>query len=302
MEKEQIQSFNEAKAKRNNLMDMKQEIQKNVDEIKSNMTTDAFGIDEILDKYSQEEIAAMSYETAKEVFVDADGNFVFNEEEFRPEMILDFIKYLKMSRVTFEQVDAEFTKMDAAVSEFGDEVNKIVNERGSLNKVIMEDLKKVLDDENAEASAKENAEKVLKGLENAKTLVPLFDLYTTISTENTLKELKDESKRISTLKAYSRVCKENGIDAKLLKLGGFEVCLDEKYSTYKNLFIFIIARYVKYLGSKIREPQNLSFVVQLTNYVRTMMMGETTPQYQADKEELEVLKVNICLLLDKFYN
>ena len=302
MEKEQIQEIHDVKVRRDNLMGIREEIQKNVDQIKSNMSSEDFGIDEILDKYTEEEIAAMNYEKAKEIFVDAEGNFIFNEDEFKPEMILDFIKYLKMSRVTFQKVDAEFEKMDGAMSEFSDEINKVVAEKGSLNKVVMEDLRKVLDSEEAEASVKENAAKMLEGLENAKTLAPLFQLYSTLSTENTLKELKDESRRISTLKAYARVCKENGIDAKLLKLGGFEVCLGEKYSTYKNLFIFIVARYVKYLDKKVREPQNLSFVVQLTNYIRTMMMGEETPQYQADKEELEVLKGNICLLLDKFYN
>lgn len=302
MEKEQIQEIHDAKVNRDNLMGIRQEIQKNVDEIKSNMTGDPFGIDEILDKYTEEEIATMSYEKAKQVFVDADGTFVFNEDEFKPEMILDFIKYLKMSRVTFEQVDAEFAKMDAAMSEFSEEINKVVTEKGSLNKVVMEDLQKAINNESVAPSVRQNAEKMLKGLENAKTLAPLFELYSSLSTENTLKELKDESRRISTLKAYVRVCKENGIDSKLLKLGGFEVCLDEKYNTHENLFIFIIARYVKYLDKKVREPENLSFVVQLTNYVRTMMLGEESPQYQTDKEELEVLKGNICLLLDKFYN
>lgn len=302
MENEQIQEIHDVKVNRNNLMDIRQEIQKNVDEIKSNMSGDPLGIDEILDQYTEEEIAEMSYTKVKEVFVDSEGTFVFNEDEFKPEMILDFIKYLKMSRITFEKVDAEFAKMDAAMSEFSDEINKVVTEKGSLNKVVMEDLQKALNDESVVPSVRQNAERMIKGLENAKTLAPLFELYSSLSTENTLKELKDESRRISTLKAYVRVCKENGIDSKLLKLGGFEVCLDEKYNTYKNLFIFIIARYVKYLDKKVREPENLSFVVQLTNYVRTMMMGEESAQYQADKEELEVLKGNICLLLDKFYN
>lgn len=302
MEKEQIQQIHDAKISKDNLMEIRQEIENNVKEIKSNMVTDSFGIDEILDKYTEEEIAAMSYSKAKEIFVDENGKFIFNEDEFSPQMILDFIKYLKMSRITFEKVDAEFAKMDTAMDEFSQEINKVVSEKGSLNKVIMEDLKKVMADENAEQSVKDNAAKMVEGLENAKTLKPLLDLYEKLSPENTLRELKDESKRISTLKAYSRVCKENGIDAKLLKLGGFEVCLDEKYSTYKNLFIFILARYVKYLDKKVREPQNLSFVVQVTNYVRTMMLGEESPQYQADKEEIEVLKESIGLLLDKFYN
>ena len=302
MENTNLQSMHETMISKQNLQNMRDKISKTVEEIKSGMTS-SFGIDEILDKFTSEEIAAMSFEKMKEVFVDESGKFFFNEDEFRPEMIMDFIKYLKMSRDTFAIVDEEFAKMDGAIEEFSNEIETTIAQNGSLNKTVVADLTKTINDETKSEQLRNNAKEMLQGIEDAKTLAPLFKLYETLSVSNTLRELKDETRRINTLKAYTRVCKENHIEPKLLKLGEFETaCLDLKYAAHKNLFIFIVARYIKYLDKKVREPKNMGFIIQLTNYVRTMMMGTETNQYKADAEELTVLKENICLLLDKFYN
>ena len=302
MENTKLSSMRETMVSKENLQNMRNEISKTVDEIKSNMTS-SIGIDEILDKFTPEEIANMSYTKMKEVFVDEAGKFIFNEDEFKPEMIMDFIKYLKMSRCTFEKVDEEFEKMDNAIAEFSKELDETISQHGSLNKALVIDLTKTVNDESKSEKIRKNAAEMLQGIEDAKTLAPLFKLYETLSTHNTLTELKDEKRRINTLKAYAKVCKENHIEPKLLKLGDFESkCLDLKYAPHKNLFVFIVARYIKYLDKKVKEPKNMGFIVQLTNFLRTMMAGEETDRYKADAEELAVLKENICLLLDKFYN
>lgn len=302
MENTNLNSIQETMASKESLQNMRNEISKTVDQIKSEMVT-SIGIDEILDKFTSEEIANMSFAQMKEVFVDESGKFIFNENEFKPEMIMDFIKYLKMSRETFAKVDEEFEKMDSAIAEFSKEIETTIAQNGSLNKTVVADLTKTINDETKPEELRHNAAEMLKGIEDAKTLAPLFKLYETLSVDNTLRELKDETRRINTLKAYAKVCKENHIEPKLLKLGEFEtVCLDLKYAPHKNLFIFIVARYIKYLDKKVREPRNMGFIIQLTNFIRTMMMGDQTDQYKADIEELTVLKENICLLLDKFYN
>lgn len=299
-----LKEIAQTQATKNSLMDMKSEILKNVSEIKSNMTgsgqTDEF--DRILANYTEEQIANLTFTQAKKIFVDAEGNFMFDEKEFKPEMILDFIKYLKASELTFAKLDEEFAKLDESLAEYSKELEEIVSQKGSLNKTMVAQLTEQIEDESVPENMKEKSRQMLKGLENAKTLAPLFELYEKVSTQNTIRELKDESRRISTLKAYTRVCKQNGIEPKLLRFGGFEAILGEKYTVHKNLFVFIVARYIKYLDKDLSLPENKGFVIQLTNYLREIVVGEESEQYKADKEEIETLKTNICLLLDKFYN
>lgn len=261
-----------------------------------------FNIDETLDKFTQEEIEAMSFSKMKEIFVDVEGNFIFNEEEFPEKMMMDFIVYLKQSRVTFEKMDVELEKMDAYLEDFNKELKAITGET-SFNKTLKASIESDLEKEDCTPGTKARCEALLLGMDDAMTLKPLFEIYNKVSPANTLQELKVESRRIAALKGYSKVCKENGLEPKLLGFGELEkLFLDEKYHEHKNLFIFIVARYIKYLGKDANKLSNRTFIIQLTNYIREIILGEENAHYQADIQEIETLKMNIASLLDKFYN
>ena len=270
-------------------------------EIFSKMTSE-YNIDEELDKFTIEELENMSFDKMKETFVDAEGKFIFNEDEFPEKMMKDFILYLKQSRETFNKMDEELDNMDAYLEEFDKELKAIAGET-SFNKTLRASIKADLENENVSEAVKARCEELLSAMDDAMTLRPLFELYEQISPANTLKELKDESKRIAVLKGYAKVCKENGLEPKLLKFGELEkLFLTEKYHEHKNLFIFIVARYIKYLDKNVNKPANRTFIVQLTNYIREIILGEEHSHYQADINEIETLKMNIAMILDKFYN
>lgn len=258
-------------------------------------------IDAVLDQFTTEEIENMSFSKMKETFVNENGQFVFNEEEFSKQMIMDFIIYLKHSRVAFDKMDEEMDKMDKTLEDFDKEVKALTGET-SFNKTLRASIEADLEREDLNEATKEKCNTLLSALDDAVTLRPLFELYDRVSPENTLKELKDNARRSATLKGYVNVCKENGIEPKLLKFGEFEkLCLDEKYHEHKDLFIFILARYIKYLGKNVNSLQNRTFVVQLTNYIREIIMGEDNVHYKADVEEIVKLKESIASLLDRFY-
>lgn len=287
--------------KKHQLTGLKESIEEQRKNILSN-TNGNVDIDSILEKYTEDEIKNMSFETMKETFVDNDGNFIFNEKELSKDLIMDFIKYLKLSKVTYDKMDKEFEKLDTYLEEFNSEIENLTD-KTSFNKMLKNNIEDALNQEGVSPEAKEKYKRILTSLEDASTLRPLFELYETISVKNTLRELKDEQRRIATLKQYVNICKKYKIEPHLLKFGDFEkIFEEEKYQEHKNLFVFIVARYVKYLDNKMADPIYRSFVVQLVNYMREIIMGEDNEFYQADKDEIEILKGNIKLLLDKFYN
>lgn len=275
------------------------ELQRN--EIVEKMSED-FNIDQALDCFTTEEIENMSFSKMKEVFVNHEGNFIFNEQEISQNMSMDFIKYLKHSRETFKKMDEELEKLDQTLEEFNKEIKAITKET-SFNKTLKASIENDLASEDISEEKRDRCNKFLAAMEDATTLRPLFELYEKISVKNTIVELNDKSKKSAVLNGYVRVCKELDITPKLLKFGEFEKrYLNEKYHVHNDLFIFIVARYIKYLGKAAKEPQNLVFITQLTNYITEIILGEENSHYQADIEEIAVLKTSIERLLDKFYN
>lgn len=270
------------------------------DDILGKIST-GYDIDEALDKFTEDEIDNMSFSQMKETFVDENGQFVFNDEELPKDMIKEFISYLKHSRVTFQKMDEELDKLDKSLEDFDKELKEISGET-SFNKTLRASIERDLAAENLNESTRQRCIKLLAAMDDAVSLQPLFNLYDKVSPENTLKELKDAAKRSATLKGYVSVCKQHGLEPKLLKFGEFEkVCLDEKYHEHKDLFIFIVARYIKYLGKATNDLYNRTFIIQLTNYIREIILGEENAHYKADVEEINKLKINIALLLDRFY-
>lgn len=302
METEKMLDMSQALKQKKQFAQIRETVEQERQKILGGMADD-FNIDEALDKYTSEEIDAMTFEQMKEAFVTADGKFIFNESEYPQQMMMDFIKYLKESKVTFEKMDAEMEKLDTYLAEFSDEVKTLTAEHGSFNKTLRATIEADLAKPDCTPDLKTKCEKLLGAMDDAVTLRPLFELYEKISPANTLKELNLEGKRIEVLKGYARVCKENGMEPKLLGFGELEKAfLDEKYHEHKNLFVFIVARYIKYLGRNLNSVENRTFIVQLTNYLREMILGEGNAHYDADKTEIEALKVNMASLLDRFYN
>lgn len=300
MNMEKTKELKEVMTKKDQFKNLKGEIDNQRKAILSN-TIGEFNIDEILDQYTEEEIENMSFETMKATFVNNEGDFIFNEKDLSQDLIQDFIKYLKLSKITYDKMDKEFDKLDKYLKDFNEEI-KTISGNTSFNKMLKANIEDAMKEEISDAEQK-RYELILKALDDASTLKPLFDLYETISPENTVKELKNESKRIAVLKQYVDLCKKHKLEPHLLKFGEFERILeDTKYEEHKNLFVFIVARYIKYLGEKVSEVYYRTLVVQLINYMREMIMGEDNELYQADKEEIQILKNNIKLLLDKFYN
>ena len=280
---------------------LRQTIEGQRDEILRNISSE-YDIDGALDNFSLEEIEAMSFARMKEVFVTSEGNFIFNEDEFPEKMMMDFIIYLKHSRETFKKMDDELDKLDESMEEFNKEIKSITGET-SFNKTLRGSIEADLANVDISPEKRARCEELLSAMDDAMTLRPLFNLYEKISPANTLRELKIEQQRIAVLKGYSKVCNENGLEPKLLRFGELEkLFLDEKYHEHKNLFVFILARYIKYLGKDLNKLSNRTFVIQLTNYIMEIVLGEEHPHYQADIKEVETLKMNIASLLDKFYN
>lgn len=283
------------------LENFKSKISKNVSTIKSVMnTTD--DIDMILEKYTLEEVNNMSYSKMKEVFVDQNEHFLFDEKEFPKDMIIDFIRYLKLSQYTFEKLDDEFADIDKTMKEFEEEMKSISSNIESLNKTLLGTINKALEDPEVSDVIKANAENMKQGLKDAYTLEPILELYDKIDPKNTLREFRDIDRQNNMLKSYVKRCKEYNIKPLLLKLGGIEKHLDLPEETEQNLILYVIAKYIRCLDTKLKKHRERTFVIQLTNYMMSIILGEESESYKADKEEIEELKKNLALLASKFYN
>lgn len=282
------------------LEEFKANLTKNVSNIKSVMNTND-DIDEILEKYSLEEVNKMSYNRMKEVFVDENGNFIFDEKSFPKQMIIDFIRYLKLSQDTFEKLDQEFVDIDKTIQEFDNEMKTISSEIGSFYKTLTVSIEKVLSDETSSDLVKQNALKLKQGLEDAVTLKPIFDVYEKADPMNTLKEFRDIDRQNQMLKSYVKTCKTYRLQPMLLKLGGIEKYLNLPEETEPNFILYVIAKYIKHLGFQLKKHEQRTFVVQLNYFLAEIILGEKSDSYEADKEQIERLKESLVVLASKFY-
>lgn len=259
-------------------------------------------IESILSRYTSDEIESMDYETILKTFVDSDGEPLF-QTGLTKEFVVDLIRYLKLSDETFKKIDDEFVGYEEAMETFNKEIDDLVKEMGSFNKTFMHTLSEQLDDETITQERRTNVVEMIKGIGDASTLEPLFQLYEKIGTDNTLKELKTDFKRMDVLKSYVKVCQTAKITPNLMKMGLLENKLFGEAHTYdKNLFVFIVARYIKYLGKeKVNNPRNRMFIIQLTSFMREFYLPEDNQQVVSDRIELDLLKSNIEKLLKSFY-
>ncbi len=271
-----------------------------------NLVVNELNIDEVLEKYTEEEINKMTIKDMKEIFKDEAGKFVFNTDNASDDMIVDFIRYLKSSQETYKKIDDEMDNLDTAMKEFNDEIKEVMGNK-SFNKMNLEMANKVLEDRETSLKQKAAASNIIRGLEYGHTLKPIFNVYNKISTSNVLRELKTPLRLKEVMTRYNKVCEGAGIKPELLKLGGFEVAMmDEKYHETPNLFIFIMMRYAVALGANtLKQPTEKTFMIQLTHYMKEMLCKdkseEMNEQYEQDKENIDILMRNIIELENKFY-
>lgn len=287
------------------LSDLKTEMVSKRDSIKGSMDMGMLDVDDILSKYSEEDIEKMSIEDMNKIFTDENGKFIFDRSTVNDSMAKDFIKYLKISQNAFIEIDKQSDLLDESMKEFSSDIESIMGNKASFNKTMRASLEKDINNPEVDEYIRTRCVNVLAAMDDAVTLAPLFKIYDgkdgVNRIHNTYNDFKNEKIHKNILNAYIRKCSDAGIEPRLLKLGNLMTQgVDSSYTKDDNLFVFIIIRYIKY--NNLTNYQVKTFVVQLTTFIKEIMMGETSTQYESDKEEINKLKVSIVSLLAKFYN
>lgn len=278
------------------------ELKENFNKVKSGFSDISDDeMNEVISKFTLEELDRIPLDKIEETLVNDKGVYIFDKEVVSPEMARDFCKYIITSEESFKNLDEEFAKVDDYLTEFHTEMDNLIKEYGSFNKAITSTLNKQISDDTLPTEVVERCKEMQDGIDNAKTLKVLIDLYDKIKPQNTVDELLNDYKRTEVIRAFKRLCKKYKIEESITRLGGLDKkILPEEEVKYDNLFIYTIVRYLKYQGDKIKSPFNLGFLTQITNYLKEIFLGEECEQYKVDLEEINELKKNISILNSKF--
>lgn len=241
-------------------------------------------LDEVIAKYSVEELEQMTDEEISALYV-VDGHELVLDLEVEKDKInefkRDFLIYMKRLEVYAVEIDKTIQDLEKTLEEHQIEYNDLISKYGSMyliTKAKMEDIVANSEDD----SQKTRAEAMLKSIDSAISLDVIIDYIEQFNFENMLNDF--EKRGGAVYKKYKNVIKALGIRTDVTRLAALEelLGLEEEYLEYTNLPMFLVIRYVAYAKNPSKEVEGM-FVSSLALIYRAIAEGTITDQ---DKERL----------------
>lgn len=225
-----------------------------------------------------EAIKSASYDQIKEFFT-IDGNLVelnFNDDlsdSDKEAGYKDFLEYLKNIQDMVIEIDAQIKEIDALCEYFSDDIKEKSKSVYSWDKFIYDIFKKAVEDENTPEDERQRIQRVIEAREDALTLNPMKEY---IKEEIALGRRKSiiyayNNRFQNTLERAEKYAFENDFRLIFKMYDAIEETFG--YGQYRNFFVFLFARYVKYNNTKFSKIDN-SYIVQISQNLIMLKKNE----------------------------
>ena len=218
-----------------------------------------------------EAIKSASYDQIKEFFT-IDGNLVelnFNDDlsdSDKEAGYKDFLEYLK-------NIQDMVIEIDALCEYFSDDIKEKSKSVYTWDKFIYDIFKKAVEDENTPEDERKRIQRVIEAREDALTLNPMKEY---IKEEIALGRRKSiiyayNNRFQNTLERAEKYAFENDFRLIFKMYDAIEETFG--YGQYRNFFVFLFARYVKYNNTKFSKIDN-SYIVQISQNLIMLKKNE----------------------------
>lgn len=225
-----------------------------------------------------EAIKSASYDQIKEFFT-IDGNLVelnFNDDlsdSDKEAGYKDFLEYLKNIQDMIIEIDAQIKEIDALCEYFSDDIKEKSKSVYTWDKFIYDIFKKAVEDENTHEDERKRIQRVIEAREDALTLNPMKEY---IKEEIALGRRKSiiyayNNRFQNTLERAEKYAFENDFRLIFKMYDAIEETFG--YGQYRNFFVFLFARYVKYNNTKFSKIDN-SYIVQISQNLIMLKKNE----------------------------
>ena len=225
-----------------------------------------------------EAIKSASYDQIKEFFT-IDGNLVelnFNDDlsdSDKEAGYKDFLEYLKNIQDMIIEIDAQIKEIDALCEYFSDDIKEKSKSVYTWDKFIYDIFKKAVEDENTPEDERQRIQRVIEAREDALTLNPMKEY---IKEEIALGRRKSiiyayNNRFQNTLERAEKYAFENDFRLIFKMYDAIEETFG--YGQYRNFFVFLFARYVKYNNTKFSKIDN-SYIVQISQNLIMLKKNE----------------------------
>ena len=225
-----------------------------------------------------EAIKSASYDQIKEFFT-IDGNLVelnFNDDLSDADKeagYKDFLEYLKNIQDMIIEIDAQIKEIDALCEYFSDDIKEKSKSVYTWDKFIYDIFKKAVEDENTPEDERQRIQRVIEAREDALTLNPMKEY---IKEEIALGRRKSiiyayNNRFQNTLERAEKYAFENDFRLIFKMYDAIEETFG--YGQYRNFFVFLFARYVKYNNTKFSKIDN-SYIVQISQNLIMLKKNE----------------------------
>ena len=225
-----------------------------------------------------EAIKSASYDQIKEFFT-IDGNLVelnFNDDLSDADKeagYKDFLEYLKNIQDMVIEIDAQIKEIDALCEYFSDDIKEKSKSVYTWDKFIYDIFKKAVEDENTPEDERQRIQRVIEAREDALTLNPMKEY---IKEEIALGRRKSiiyayNNRFQNTLERAEKYAFENDFRLIFKMYDAIEETFG--YGQYRNFFVFLFARYVKYNNTKFSKIDN-SYIVQISQNLIMLKKNE----------------------------
>ena len=229
----------------------------------------------------------------------------FNESEYinDVEFYKLLISYIKIYDKNLADSKAWLAKVEAKfIENVEPEIREIVQNTSALSEFMDSYLKRKLEDPNVSEEQKETIKNCLLWTSYGTTLDPIY---------NNIKEQFDAKGSLSSLfhnyrnnlksvvEGAYKVCDNLGMRYPYKLIDDIESKIFteeelEEYKNYKFLFMYIVSRYIKYLGSSVKPFEQIFLNQLISNLV---VMAKTNPDESTIKVRQE-MKPHIKKILD----
>ncbi|MDY5646806.1 MAG: hypothetical protein SPF22_07385 [Candidatus Onthovivens sp.] len=225
-----------------------------------------------------EAIKSASYDQIKEFFT-IDGNLVelnFNDDlsdSDKEAGYKDFLEYLKNIQDMVIEIDAQIKEIDALCEYFSDDIKEKSKSVYTWDKFIYDIFKKAVEDKNTPEDERNRIQRVIEAREDALTLNPMKEY---IKEEIALGRRKSiiyayNNRFQNTLERAEKYAFENDFRLIFKMYDAIEETFG--YDQYRNFFVFLFARYVKYNNTKFSKIDN-SYIVQISQNLIMLKKNE----------------------------
>lgn len=215
------------------------------------------------------------------------------EDEYRK----DFLVYLKESQDYTDKINTAIESINQEMENFNEEYKKITEEYGDMNKYMQDRMRCALESDQTSEEEKDKIRDMLLYTDYGFNLSPIYDEIKTLIDKNGVKSImykytKDLSDEIARAHDILAKLQSSKIEVPFhLYLDIEEKFLPEKYKLFKNLLLFLFARWVVVHRNNLNKL-NIIFLVQFVYNLRCYY------DKKFDDETMKRFEKHICDLLD----